>query len=156
VLRVPVRYYRAPPAYFRGWRADAAPRWGQHWGHDWEHRHHGWDRWDRHAAPRPAPLPVYQRAYYGDRYPHAPEHQHSIRAEQYRYRPHEPVTRTHFEPRGTPNADHWRTEPARHEPPGHRAPPPQQKRDDDRGNHGGQHDNGRPHDDEGRGHGRGH
>ena len=23
VLRIPVRYYRAPPPYFRGWRADA-------------------------------------------------------------------------------------------------------------------------------------
>ena len=32
VLRVPVRYYRRPPAYFRGWRADAPPRWGEHWG----------------------------------------------------------------------------------------------------------------------------
>ncbi len=27
VLRVPVRYYRQPPVYFRGWRRDAAPRW---------------------------------------------------------------------------------------------------------------------------------
>jgi hypothetical protein len=35
VLRVPVRYYRQPPQYFRGWRADAPPRWGQHWGRDW-------------------------------------------------------------------------------------------------------------------------
>jgi hypothetical protein len=25
LLRVPVRYYRAPPAYFRGWRSDAPP-----------------------------------------------------------------------------------------------------------------------------------
>jgi len=30
-LRVPVRYYRQPPSYFRGWRADAPPRWGDHW-----------------------------------------------------------------------------------------------------------------------------
>ena len=51
VLRVPVRYYRAPPVYFRGWRADAPPRWGDHWGHSWAQAHQGWDRWDRRAAP---------------------------------------------------------------------------------------------------------
>ncbi len=32
VLRVPVRYYTRPPSYFRGWRADAPPRWDEHWG----------------------------------------------------------------------------------------------------------------------------
>ena len=26
VLRIPVRYYRSPPPYFRPWRADAPPR----------------------------------------------------------------------------------------------------------------------------------
>lgn len=36
VLRVPVRYYRQPPAYFRGWRADAPPRWDERWGRDWD------------------------------------------------------------------------------------------------------------------------
>src|SRR5574341_1154718 len=82
VLRVPVRYYRAPPPYFRGWRADAPPRWGHHWGRGWERRHPGWDRWDRRSAPRPAPLPGYQREYAGDRYPHA-EQQHGIRSEYY-------------------------------------------------------------------------
>jgi len=30
VLRVPVRYYRRPPVYFRGWISDAPPRWGEH------------------------------------------------------------------------------------------------------------------------------
>ena len=29
ILRVPVRYYRRPPAYFHGWRPDAPPRWGE-------------------------------------------------------------------------------------------------------------------------------
>ena len=42
VLRVPVRYYRQPPPYFRGWRADAPPRWGEHWGRGWERRRVGW------------------------------------------------------------------------------------------------------------------
>jgi hypothetical protein len=36
VLRMPVRYYRVTPAYFRGWRSDAPPRWGEHWGKGWE------------------------------------------------------------------------------------------------------------------------
>ena len=27
VLRIPVRYYRAPPAYFYGWRPDGPPHW---------------------------------------------------------------------------------------------------------------------------------
>ena len=43
LLRVPVRYYRQPPQYFRGWRADAPPRWGDHWGRDWQERRRGWD-----------------------------------------------------------------------------------------------------------------
>lgn len=30
VLRVPVRYYRQPPAYFVGWGFELAPRWGEH------------------------------------------------------------------------------------------------------------------------------
>jgi len=38
VLRVPVRYYRQPPSYFRGWGLEAPPRWGEHWGRDWERR----------------------------------------------------------------------------------------------------------------------
>ena len=55
VLRVPVRYYRAPPPYFRAWRPEGPPRWGEHYGPSWERRRAGWDRWDRRAAPRPAP-----------------------------------------------------------------------------------------------------
>jgi len=97
VLRVPVRYYRRPPVYFRGWRADAPPRWDEHWGHDWSTRRSGWDRWDRRSAPRPAPLPTYQRQYSGDRYPRAPEQQTSIRTNKYRYEPHESVTRQYWQ-----------------------------------------------------------
>jgi hypothetical protein len=58
VLRIPVRYYRNPPMYFRGWQADAPPRWNEHWGHDWSRQRSGWDHWDRRAAPAPAPLPA--------------------------------------------------------------------------------------------------
>lgn len=99
VLRVPVRYYSRPPVYFRGWRADAPPRWGDHWGHEWEQRRSGWDRWDRRSVPAPAPLPTYQRQYSGSRYPRAIEQQHAIRSENYRYQPREPVTQQHFQQR---------------------------------------------------------
>ena len=41
----------APPVYFRGWYRDGPPRWGEHWGHTWEQRRVGWDRWI--ASPSP-------------------------------------------------------------------------------------------------------
>ncbi|MBS1109614.1 MAG: hypothetical protein H6Q88_1606, partial [Anaeromyxobacteraceae bacterium] len=87
ILRVPVRYYRHPPAYFRGWQPEGPPRWGEHWGHDWERHRGGWDRWDHASAPRPAPLPVYQREYSGDRYPQAPQQQQELRSRNYTYKP---------------------------------------------------------------------
>lgn len=99
VLRVPVRYYRQPPVFFRGWRADAPPHWGDHWGRDWEQQRSGWDHWDHRSVPAPAPLPVYQRQYSGERYPRAVEQQHSIRSERYRYEPREDVTRERFQQR---------------------------------------------------------
>lgn len=93
VLRVPVSYYRNPPPYFRQWRASAPPRWGDHWGRDWEQRHRGWDRWDRRSAPPPAPLPRYQRQYSGDRYPDM-NRQHDIQNRNYRYQPRDAATRS--------------------------------------------------------------
>ena len=162
VLRVPVRYYGQPPAYFRGWRADAPPRWGQHWGRDWERGRGGWDRWDRRSAPRAAPLPVYQRSYSGDRYPRAPEHQHAIRSDQYRYRPREEVTRQRFEQHGNPgnhgnpdnsrNPGNSRAEPPRQTPVQQR--PPQQQQDRGRWNKPAPQEEHREHENEGRGHGR--
>ena len=95
VLRVPVRYYRQPPVYFRGWQSNAPPRWGQHWGRDWEHQRRGWDRWDRSAVPRRAPVPTYQRQYSGDRYPHF-EEQRSLREQSYRYQPRDRAIRQHY------------------------------------------------------------
>jgi hypothetical protein len=92
ILRIPVRYYRLPPPYFRSWHSDAPPRWGEYWGRDWDQRRSGWDRWDRRAVPAPAPLPTYQRRYYGDRYPHA-EQQPSLQGQHYRYRPRDPAVR---------------------------------------------------------------
>ena len=87
VLRVPVRYYRNPPEYFRGWRTDAPPRWGDHWGNDWAQGRSGWDRWNHASAPAPAPLPTYQRQYSGERYPHQADQQRAIHDQNYRYRP---------------------------------------------------------------------
>ena len=93
VLRVPVRYYRQPPPYFRSWHADAPPRWGDRWGDVWEREHHGWDRWNHRNAPPPAPLPRYQRDYRGDRYPQQIEQQRELHDQHYRYRPVDPDVR---------------------------------------------------------------
>jgi hypothetical protein len=99
VLRIPVRYYRRPPVYFRGWRADAPPRWGEHWGSDWQQRRDGWDRRDRSPVPPPAPLPSYQRKFPHDRYPQA-EQQPQLHGKNYRYQPRDPVVREHFQAPG--------------------------------------------------------
>lgn len=99
VLRIPVRYYRHPPAAWVGWRSDAPPRWGEHWGHEWGQRRSGWDQWDRRSPQRPAPLPVYQRQYSGHRYP-AVEQQQALLRQKYRYQPHDPVVRQHYQQHG--------------------------------------------------------
>jgi len=101
ILRIPVYYYRQPPMYFRGWQSNAPPRWGEHWGHNWEQRRSGWDRWNRGSAPAPAPLPVYQRQYSGDRYPRV-EQQHTLRNQHYRYQPRDRVVRQHFKEQRAP------------------------------------------------------
>lgn len=134
ILRIPVSYYRQPPVYFRGWQSNAPPRWGQHWGRDWEQRRRGWDRWNRGSAPPPAPLPVYQRQYSGDRYPRV-EQQQKLRTQQYRYQPRETAVREHFQQlehrapapaqRGTQEAPPVRTQEAPHAAP---AQPPSQQR----------------------------
>jgi hypothetical protein len=99
VLRVPVRYYRAPPTYFRSWAADAPPRWDQHWGSSWAQQRVGWDRWDRSSVPAAAPLPVYQRQYTGTRYPQV-DQQVVIQSQQYRYQPRETVVQQYYTQRG--------------------------------------------------------
>ncbi|HVB48040.1 MAG TPA: hypothetical protein VNF69_06575 [Burkholderiales bacterium] len=121
VLRVPVRYYRNPPAYFRGWRRDAPPRWGQHWGREWEQQRSGWDKWNRRAAPAPAPLPAYQRQYSGNRYPRAEQRQQELQNRNYRYQPREPVVRQHYQERAVqkapaPSPRQWQAAPQRTSP----------------------------------------
>lgn len=97
ILRIPVRYYRHPPPYFRPWHYDAPPRWGERWGRDWQQRRDGWERRERHAIPPPAPLPTYQRRYSGDRYPGAIEQQHTIRNQRYRYQPRDPMAQRYYQ-----------------------------------------------------------
>jgi len=104
VLRVPVRYYRHPPGYFRGWRPDAPPRWGEHWGGEWQQRRSGWDQWNRRAVPAPAPLPIYQRQYSGNRYPREDQQQRMLHDRNYRYQPRDPVVRQHSPERAAPRA----------------------------------------------------
>ena len=104
ILRIPVRYYRQPPVYFRGWQSNAPPRWGQHWGLGWEQQRRGWDKWNRGSAPSRAPLPVYQRQYSGDRYPKQVEQQHALRSQSYRYQPREKAVQQHFKQQVAPPA----------------------------------------------------
>lgn len=101
ILRIPVRYYRDPPIYFRSWRREAPPRWHEHWGDDWAEHRRDWNRWDRRAAPPPAPLPIYQRRYSGDRYPRDIREQRDLSGQHYRYRPRDAAARE-FLPQPTP------------------------------------------------------
>lgn len=96
LLRVPVRYYRSPPPYFRGWEAARSPRWQEHWGNDWQQRREGWDRRNRAAPPPPAPLPRYQRKFPNERYPQ-PAQQPALQGQNYRYQPRDPVVRQHYQ-----------------------------------------------------------
>ena len=57
ILRVPVRYYSAPPGHWRGWAPGAPPRWDTHYGRgwhesaserDWREREERWDRGKGH------------------------------------------------------------------------------------------------------------
>ncbi|MDO9069461.1 MAG: hypothetical protein Q7W05_13520 [Deltaproteobacteria bacterium] len=95
ILRIPVRYYRQPPEHFRGWQSNAPPRWGQHWGYEWEQNRVGWDRWNRRSVPAPAPLPVYQKKFSGSRYP-VVEQQQTLRGQNYRYQPKDTTVRQHL------------------------------------------------------------
>ena len=95
LLQTPVRYYRSPPPYFKGWQRDAAPRWGEHWGPAWGERRPDWGPGHRPAYVSPAPLPSYQRGYSGSHYPH--EQQQQLHEQHYPYSPVEPVVRQHYQ-----------------------------------------------------------
>ena len=74
--------------------------------------------------PAPAPLPVYQRRYSGERYPRAEQQQAELQSHHYRYKPRNEVARQHYE-----HPSH----------PGHAAPQEQHGRDKgkDKGEHKG-------------------
>jgi hypothetical protein len=112
LLRVPVRYYHYPPAFFHGWNAAYAPHWDEHYGHAWSEHHADWNHWDRAHAPRPAPLPTYQRAYSGDRYPHDAAQAARVHENQYHYQPRDQVVQQHYQ---------------QHREMAHNAPQPQQQ-----------------------------
>lgn len=86
VLRVPVRYYRQPPPYFRARSAGASSVWGEHWGRHWEQRWSGWDHWKRASAPARAALAQYQRGYSADPYPRD-DQQPTLGKQNYKYQP---------------------------------------------------------------------
>ncbi len=137
VLRVPVRYYRQPPAYFHGWRSDAPPRWDEHWGSAWSQNHSGWNNWNRNAAPAPAPLPSYQRKYSGNRYPQT-EQQQTLQSRNYRYQPQDAVVQQHYQAqRASPQ--HQQVAPTSHPqsaPPSQREQKPPKSQGADRGAQG--------------------
>jgi hypothetical protein len=98
ILWVPIRFYRRPPAYFRGWHHDRPPRWGQHWGRDWQVRHNAVYSGQRGTAQR-APLPDYQRQFSRNNYPQAAQ-QSVLHGQQYSYQPREGVVQQHYQSRG--------------------------------------------------------
>ena len=126
VLRVPVRYYRQPPVYFHGWVSDAPPRWGEHWGNSWEQQHRGWDNWDRHAVPAPAPLPSYQRQYSGNRYPQV-QQQQTLQSQNYRYQPRDAEVQRHYQAQPVQSAPAPAVQARPAAPPAKSAPPPEQR-----------------------------
>lgn len=95
ILQIPIRYYVAPPAFFFIWTIEESPHWGEHWGHEWERHRQGWDRHDWHNMGKPAPLPDYQRRYFGDRYPKERDQQHELQRRNYRYQAHDPFVLQH-------------------------------------------------------------
>lgn len=112
ILRVPVRYYRRPPVYFYGWRPEAPPRWGEHWGPEWVQHRSGWDQWTQGPVPARAPLPVYQRRYSGPLYPQV-EQQQSLHEQKYRYQPRDALVRQHYPTpsgRWVPAPSHWESQ----------------------------------------------
>jgi len=128
VLRVPVRYYRQPPPYFRGWQSDRPPHWDQHWGNEWSQRRSGWDQWDHRAVPQRAPLPTYQRQYSGDRYPRV-EQQPVLQDQKYKYQPRDAEVREHYQKQRVQSAASMpqpQVTNAPHQPQGQPAAPHQQ------------------------------
>ena len=101
VLWVPIRYYHKHPGYWHGWNTNGPPRWGQHWGNEWQARHNDYYRGSQRGNAR-APLPEYQRSYSRANYPRAVQQQNMLHSQHYAYRPQERVVQQHYERRGIP------------------------------------------------------
>jgi hypothetical protein len=112
VLRVPVRYYRQPPPYFRARSAGASAVWGEHWGRRWEPRSTGWDRRDRASVPARAAPPQFQRSYSGDPYPRD-DQQPTFRKQNYKYPPRDASAQQQHNQPPLPAAALWRRPPDR-------------------------------------------
>lgn len=54
ILRVPVRYYKAPPGHWKTWRHEGPPRWEAHYGRDWreDDRERNWREREQHWSHR--------------------------------------------------------------------------------------------------------
>ncbi len=100
ILWVPIRYYRHPPSYWRGWNAQRAPRWGERWGREWQVRHNEIFRGSGRPGHARAPLPEYQRSYNHSNYPRAPQQQSMLHSQNYGYRPQENTVRQQYDRRG--------------------------------------------------------
>jgi hypothetical protein len=96
---VPIRFYRRPPAYFRGWNAGRPPRWGERWGRDWQTRHNAIYGARNGPPPARAPLPTYQRQFTRNNYPRGPQ-QYALHGQNYGYQPREGVVRQQYQSRG--------------------------------------------------------
>ena len=88
VLWVPIRFYHRQPAYFRSWNAGRPPRWGDHWGRDWQNRHNAVFGGRNGPAPARAPLPQYQRQFTRDNYPRGAQ-QLALHRQHYGYQQRE-------------------------------------------------------------------
>jgi len=102
LLWVPIHFFHRVPSYWRGWRVDRPPRWGERWGRDWQVRHNEVFRGRQRPQYARAPLPDYQRSYNraNANYPRVPQQQSTLHSQQYAYRPQEHVVRQQYERRG--------------------------------------------------------
>ena len=99
VLWVPIAYYRKPHHHWTHWRRDRPPRWGDHWGRDWQARHNDIYR-GRTGGTHRAPLPDYQRGYNRGNYPRQAQQQNTLHSQHYGYRPQEQVGQRYYDGRG--------------------------------------------------------
>jgi hypothetical protein len=103
VLWVPVRFFHRPPAFFRGWNPARPPRWGQHWGANWQTRHNQVFA-GRATSVQRAPLPSYQRQFAGPSYPRNVQQQQSLHGQNYSYRPQHPAPQPTTRPESRPES----------------------------------------------------